>query len=85
MPFLLVLTGLTTAAIGTWRSYGAARLAVAPLVHLGERTRTALDAGLPVHERSRVRLFVRRVTLSIAWLVIGFYGLFLASVGIVGR
>jgi hypothetical protein len=85
MPFLLVLTGLTAAAIGTWRSYGAARLALAPLVHLGEPTRTSLDAERPVHERSRVRLFARRVVLALAWLVVGFYGLFLVSVGVVGR
>ena len=78
---LLVLTGITAALIGAWQSYAAARAALAPLAHPGEPTRTAIEAAQPIHARSRVRLFARRLATSLAWLLVSFYGLFLASVG----
>lgn len=81
MGIVLVLTGFTAAAIGAWRSYATLRDALAPLVHGGEPTRTAIDAARPIHDRMRVRLFVRRVMVSLGWLVVAFYGLFLMSSG----
>ena len=77
--------GLLAAGIGLWRGYANARLAVAPLVHEGEPTRTAVDVGRPVLARSRVRLFARRVGASVRWLGIAFFGLFLVSAGSVAR
>ena len=85
MGLLLVLSGLTAAAFGLWRGYAAARGALGPLIHDGEPTRTAIEAARPLHARSRVRLFARRASLSVLWLVVGFYGLFLVAVGLVAR
>jgi hypothetical protein len=81
MGTILVLSGLMTAVLGTWRGYAAARAAVGPLVHDGEPTRTAIEAARPLHARSRVRLFARRVAVSVGWLLVATYGLFLLSVG----
>jgi len=82
---LLVLTGITAALIGAWQSYAAARGALAPLIRPGEPTRSAVEAAQPIHVRTRVRLFARRLATSLAWLLLSFYGLFLASVGSVAR
>jgi hypothetical protein len=81
MGFLLVGCGLTALAIGGWRGYALAREALAPLVHAGDPTRTAIEAARPVHARFRVRLFARRVTVAAAWLVIAMYGLYLMAAG----
>jgi len=85
MGIVLTTCGLMAAGIGLWRGYANARLAVGPLVHEGEPTRTAVDAGRPLLARTRVRAFARRVGASVAWLVIAFYGLFLVSAGSVAR
>jgi hypothetical protein len=85
MGLLLVLSGLVVSALGTWRSYAAAREAIGPLVHDGEPTRSALEAARPIHARTRVRLFARRLALAVGWLLIALYGLFLLSVGLVSR
>ncbi len=82
---LLIVTGLAAAAFGTWRGYMAAREALGPLVHEGEPTRTAIEAARPVHARSRVRLFARRSTNAVGWLLVALYGVFLLSVGLVAR
>jgi hypothetical protein len=84
MSAVLILTGLAAVAIGTWRGYAAARVAVGPLVHEGEPTRTLIDAGRPVLQRSRVRSFARNVVWAIAWLAVAMYGLLLVSVGLAG-
>jgi hypothetical protein len=81
MGFLLVGCGLTALAIGGWRGYALAREALAPLVHDGEPTRTAIEAARPVHSRFRVRLFARRVTAAAAWIVVALYGLYLIVAG----
>ncbi len=81
MGLLLVGCGLTALAIGGWRGYALAREALAPLVHAGEPTRTAMEATRPVHARFRVRLFARRVTVAAAWLVVALYGLYLVQAG----
>jgi hypothetical protein len=81
MAILLVACGLTAAVIGGWRGYALARAALAPLVHEGEPTRTALEAARPIHSRFRVRLFARRVLAATGWLILALYGLYLAQVG----
>jgi hypothetical protein len=85
MGIVLVACGLTAAAIGSWRGYAAARSALAPLVHEGDATRTAVEAGRPVLARVRVRLFARRVASAVGWLFVAFYGLFMVSAGSVAR
>jgi hypothetical protein len=82
MAILLTACGLTALVVGTWRGYAVARSALGPIVHDGEATRTRLEASWPLYRRSRVRRFVRRVAVSVAWLSVAMYGLFLASVGI---
>jgi hypothetical protein len=83
---VLLLTGLAAAAYGVWRSYVAARSAVLPLVREGDPTRTLIEATRPLHTRSRVRLAARHVALSMGWMVVAMYGLYLATVGMaVGR
>jgi hypothetical protein len=81
MGLVLVGCGLTALSIGGWRGYALAREALAPLVHAGEPTRTAIEAARPVHARFRVRLFVRRVALAVGWLVVALYGLYLVQAG----
>ena len=84
MGYLLVGCGLTALAIGGWRGYALARGALAPLVHPGDATRSAIEAARPVHTRFRVRLFVRRVAAATGWLVVALYGLYLIQAGSVG-
>lgn len=81
MGAILGLCGLTAAFVGAWRGYAVAREAISPLVHAGEPTRTAIEATRPLLARPRVRLFVRRLAISIGWIAVALYGLFLASVG----
>lgn len=78
---LLTFCGLVAFVVAGWRSYSIARQALGPLVHDGEPTRTAIEAARPVQDRFRVRLFVRRVAVSVGWLVLALYGLLLMSVG----
>jgi hypothetical protein len=79
MPVLVTVCGLVALVLGTWRSYAVVREALAPLVHSGDPTRTAIEAAQPFHERARVRLFARRVTIAVGWLIVALYGLFLVS------
>lgn len=78
---LLVACGLAAAVIGGWRSYAAAREALAPLVHEGDPTRTAIEAARPFPMRPRVRLFLRRLIVSIGWIGVAMYGLYLVAYG----
>ena len=78
---VLVLAGLVLFVAATSRGYGAARAALLPLVGEGDPTRTLIDETRPLRERSRVRLAARSVVISIGWIVVAGYGLFLASVG----
>jgi hypothetical protein len=82
MGLVLVACGVAATAIGLVRGFVAAREALGPLVHEGDPTRTLLEAARPVYARPRVRLFARRVALSVGWLVVALYGVFLASVGL---
>ena len=79
---LLGFCGLIAAVVGTWRGYAVARQAIAPLVHGGDPTRTAIEATRPLLDRPRVRLVFRRLATSIGWIAIALYGLFLTVVGL---
>ena len=79
MEPVLLLSGVLVAAIGTWRGYANARLVVAPLVHPGEPTRTAVEATQPLVERARTRRAARNLVAAIGWLVLAMYGLFLIA------
>jgi hypothetical protein len=78
---LLIVVGVGVVALAGWRGFAAVRVAVGPLVHDGDPTRSLIEATRPVHERSRVRSFARGLTLSIGWLIVALYGLFLVAVG----
>lgn len=82
MGALLVAIGLAVIGLAAWRSYAAVRIAVGPLVHDGDPTRSLIDSTRPIHERSRIRSFARSVTLSIGWLIVALYGLFLVASGL---
>jgi fatty acid desaturase len=79
MEAVLLISGLAAVAIGTWRGYANARAVLAPLVHPGEPTRTAVEATQPLTERARVRRAARNVAAAVAWLALAMYGLFLIS------
>jgi hypothetical protein len=79
MEAVLLLSSLLIAAIGTWRGYASARLVVAPLVHPGEPTRTAVEATQPLAERARLRRAARNVLAAVGWLILAMYGLFLVA------
>jgi hypothetical protein len=81
MGLVLALCGCTAALIGAWRGYAVAREALAPLAHDGDPTRSAIDATRPLYGRMRVRLFARRIVISVAWLTVSMYGLYLLTVG----
>jgi hypothetical protein len=81
MQLLLETCGIVAIVIGGWRSYAMAREALGPVAHQGDPTRTALEAGRPILERTRVRLFLRRVAISLGWLLVAGYGLYLVAVG----
>ena len=81
MQLLLQTCGIVAVVIGGWRSYAMAREALGPVAHQGDPTRTALEAGRPILERTRARLFLRRVAISLAWLLVAGYGLYLVAVG----
>jgi len=78
---VLTGSGLTLFAVGLLRAYALARRAISPLVHDGEPTRTRIESSRPLLLRPRVRTFAGRVVLSIGWLGLGFYGLYLAVSG----
>lgn len=81
---ILAACGLVLLVVGLGRGYAASRSALAPLVHEGEPTRTAIDAARPLVARARVRRFLRGTIVALGWLLLAGYGLFLVSVG-VGR
>jgi len=77
MAFVLILCGTTAAVIGGYRSLMLARDALAPVVHDGELTRTAIEGARPPHERTHLRRVATAVAGSIGWLVVAMYGLYL--------
>ncbi len=83
MGGVIVVCGLIVVAVAGWRSYALAREALLPLAHASETdpTRRAIEAQQPLPMRPRVRRFARCVALSVAWLVVSFYGLYLVVAG----
>jgi len=81
LSVVLVLSGLFATVYGMSRGYVAARGALLPLLREGEPTRTLIDAGRPIHARSRVRVALRQVVVAVAWLTVALYGMYLATVG----
>ena len=79
--FVLILSGTFAVVWGLWRGYAAARAALLPLVHDGEPTRGLIEASRPVYARTRVRVAARNVAISVAWLGVAMYGLYLLTVG----
>jgi hypothetical protein len=79
---VLLLSGVFAIVYGSWRGYLAARSALVPFIREGDETRTLIEAARPVHARTRVRFAARRVGLSLAWLGVAMYGLYLATVGL---
>ncbi len=82
MGAILGFCGLIAVIVGAWRGSVVARQAISPLVHGGDPTRTAIEATRPLLDRPRVRLVFRRLAISIGWIAIALYGLFLAGVGL---
>ena len=82
---VLLVSGLFATVYGTWRGYLAARAALLPLMREGEPTRTLIDAGRPLHARTRVRFAARQTVIAVLWLGIALYGLYLATVGMAAR
>ena len=81
MGIVLIGTGAAAVAMGLWRGYASARAALGPLVHNGDPTRTLVEASRPFPGRARVRRFARHAAVSVAWLIVACYGLFLVSAG----
>jgi hypothetical protein len=81
MGVVLIVCGSVAVAVGVSRGYAVAREAVAPFAHEGDPTRTAIEATRPVFDRPRVRSFVRRLAVSVGWLIVAMYGLGLITVG----
>jgi len=81
MTVVLSLCGAIAAFVGTWRAFDAVREALGPIVHEGDLTRSAVDAGRPLLGRYRVRLFARRVAVALTWLAVALYGIYLVAVG----
>ena len=77
----LIGSGAVLTFVGSWRGYAFARRALAPLIHEGEPTRSLLEGLRPLPLRPRVRTFALRVVLSVMWLALAFYGLYLAVTG----
>jgi hypothetical protein len=78
---VLEFCGAVAIVMGGWRSYAVAREALWPLAHEGDPTRTAIEATRPFPLRPRVKVFARRVAVSVGWLAIAFYGLYLVARG----
>ncbi len=79
---VLLLSGAFAIVYGSWRGYVAARSALMPFVRLGDETRTLVEAAQPVRSRARVRLAARNAGLSMIWVGVAMYGLYLATVGL---
>ena len=83
MSAIIVLCGLTVVVIAGWRSYALVREALMPFARAteGDPTRREIEASQPLPMRPRVRRFARCVALSVGWLVVSFYGLYLVVAG----
>jgi hypothetical protein len=85
MAIVLTLCGAIATSIGVWRGFVVAREALAPLIHEGDPTRSAIDSTRPLLARTRFRLFARRSGIALAWLAVALYGLLLLEEAGVAR
>jgi hypothetical protein len=78
-PVALVLgaCGLVLMIVGLLRSYLVARTAIAPLIHQGDPTRAAIEALRPLPFRPKFRTVLIRALVSMGWLALSLYGLYL--------
>jgi hypothetical protein len=81
MGSVILVCGAIAALTGTWRGYVHARAVLAPLIHDGGPTRTAVEAGQPFVARPRVRRVAGSVGLALVWLAVAMYGLYLVAAG----
>ncbi len=81
LALVLIASGLFATVYGSWRGYVAARGALVPLLREGDPTRTLVEAGRPIHARTRVRVAARQVVLAVGWVTVALYGMYLAVVG----
>ena len=78
---ILTASGLVLAGVGIWRSYLAARQVMAPLAHRGDPTRSRIESLRPLPLRPKVRTAAARTLISMGWLAIALYGLYLVVRG----
>ncbi len=81
MGALLVACGATLVVLAGWRSYAVARTALAPVVHGGDPTRAAIESRRPLPLRPTVRRVAWQIAVSVVWLVLAMYGLYLVTRG----
>jgi hypothetical protein len=77
VALVLALCGVVLTAVGLLRSYAVARQAIAPLIHQGDPTRAAIEALRPLLLRPKVRTVASRAMVSMGWLAVSLYGLYL--------
>lgn len=77
VALILALSGLVLTVVGLLRSYAVARQAIAPLIHQGDPTRAAIEALRPLPFRPKVRTVASRAVVSMGWLALSLYGLYL--------
>ena len=77
VALVLGTCGLVLTVVGLLRSYLVARTAIAPLIHQGDPTRAAIEALRPLPVRPKFRTVLLRALVSMGWLALSLYGLYL--------
>lgn len=80
--YVLLLCGTVAVVIAALRSVAIARQALVAAVHEGDPTRSALEATRAFPFRPRVQRVAGRAAVSLGWLVVAAYGLFLVLAGL---
>ncbi len=81
MGALLAACGVTLVVLAGWRSYAVARGALGPVAHAGDPTRRSIEGRRPLPLRPTVRRMAWQVAVSVGWLVLAMYGLYLLARG----
>ncbi len=76
---LLLTCGIVLAGLGSWYGYLHARRAILAPLREAEPTRARIESSRPILTRTWVRRFARSAILSVCWLCIALYGLYMAS------
>ena len=74
---VMEVCGFILVTIGGWRSYAMVLEAMQPIADDGDPTRMALEASRPAPLRPKVRTLARRIAVSIGWLVLASFGVYL--------